>query len=70
VTLNHFGANTRYTMNFYCNGGKLTSESITTNGSGYAHYRGAPNGLHAYCGYKGAYVTAGGVQSSVQDWSP
>lgn len=70
VTLNHFAANKQYTMNFYCDGGKLTSEGITTDGSGHAHYRGAPDKLHAYCGYKGAYVTAGGVQSSVQDWSP
>ncbi|WP_223690218.1 Ig-like domain-containing protein [Leifsonia poae] len=68
VTLNHFGANTSYAIGFYC-GGLLQTRSVSTDGSGSAHFRGAPNGQDAWCGFPGAYVTAGGVQSSVQDWS-
>ncbi|WP_431280351.1 fibronectin type III domain-containing protein [Leifsonia poae] len=69
VTMSHFDPNTTYTLTMYCNGGPLSTRSLTTNGSGSVHYRGAPDGVHPWCGYPGAYVTAGGVQSSVQDWS-
>ncbi|GAA1443267.1 Ig-like domain-containing protein [Leifsonia poae] len=69
VTLNNFAANRQYTMVMHCHGSTLSSKAITTNGSGYAHFRGAPNHLDAWCGFPDAYVTAGGVQSSVQDWS-
>ncbi|MDN4614971.1 Ig-like domain-containing protein [Leifsonia sp. F6_8S_P_1B] len=71
VTINHFAPNRTFTINYYCNGGKLSSAySISSDGNGSGHYRGTPNGLHPYCGYTGAYVIVNGVQSDVQDWSP
>lgn len=69
VTLNHFTANKQYTISMHCDGSTLQTRSVTTDGNGYVHYRGAPNKLDAWCGFPNAYVTAGGVQSSVQDWS-
>jgi hypothetical protein len=70
VTLHDFPANRTLQMQAHCNGGTLWAPTITTDGNGYAHYRGAPDGQHPYCGYKGAYVVVNGVQSAVQDWSP
>lgn len=70
VTLDHFAANHTYDMQAYCNGGELWAPKITTDGNGHAHYRGAPDGLNPYCGYHGAYVVVGGVQSNVEDWAP
>ncbi|MFF1572406.1 Ig-like domain-containing protein [Leifsonia sp. NPDC058292] len=69
VTLNNFSANKTYSVSFHCDGSVLQTRNLTTNGSGNAHFRGSPNGLDAWCGYPGAYVTAGGVQSSVQNWA-
>lgn len=70
VTLHHFPPNRTFQMEAYCNGSSLWAPTISTDGNGYAHYRGAPDGMNPYCGYKGAYVVVNGVQSSVQDWSP
>jgi hypothetical protein len=70
VTLHDFPANRTFPMQVHCNGGTLWAPSISTDGNGYAHYRGAADGQQPYCGYKGAYVVVNGVQSSVQDWSP
>ncbi|NUU08357.1 Ig-like domain-containing protein [Leifsonia sp. C5G2] len=70
VTLHDFPANKPFTMQVHCNGGTLSSKSISTDGNGYGHYRGNPNSdLDPWCGYPGAYVVVNGVQSSVQDWS-
>lgn len=69
VTLTNFPANRTFPMQVHCNGTTLWSPSISTDGTGYAHYRGAPDGQQPYCGYPGAYVVVNGVQSSVQDWA-
>jgi len=48
----------------------LSTRSISTDGNGYGHYHGnAGSDIEPWCGYPGAYVVVGGVQSSVQDWS-
>jgi hypothetical protein len=57
-------------MQVHCNGSTLWAPTISTDGNGYAHYRGAPDGKDPFCGYPNAYVVVNGVQSSVQDWSP
>ncbi|MEV8215100.1 Ig-like domain-containing protein [Leifsonia sp. NPDC077715] len=70
VTLHDFKANSSFSMQVHCNGSTLSTRTITTNGSGYGHYHGDPNSsIEPWCGYPGAYVVVGGVQSSVQDWS-
>ena len=70
VTLHDFPANRTFQMQVHCNGGTLWAPTISTDGNGYAHYRGAADGQQPFCGYQGAYVVVNGVQSSVQDWSP
>jgi hypothetical protein len=70
VTMSNFSANTTYSVAFHCDGGVLQTKSLSTDGSGGLHFRGKPNRLDAWCGFTGVYVTAGGVQSNVEDWSP
>jgi hypothetical protein len=70
VTLHDFPKNRTYQMQVHCNGSTLWAPTISTDGNGYAHYRGAPDGKDPFCGYPNAYVVVNGVQSSVQDWSP
>lgn len=70
VTLRNFPANRTFSMQAHCNGSTLWAPDISTDGNGYAHYRGATDKMHPFCGYTGAYVVVNGVQSSVQDWSP
>jgi len=70
VTVHNFPANRTFDMQVHCNGGTLSTRSISTDGSGYGHYHGNPNSsIEPWCGYPGAYVVVNGVQSSVQDWS-
>lgn len=70
VTLHDFPANRTFSMQVHCNGGQLSTQSISTDGSGSGHYRGNPGSdLDPWCGYPGSYVVVNGVQSSVQDWS-
>jgi hypothetical protein len=70
VTLHNFPANRTFSMQVHCNGGTLSTRSISTDGSGYGHYHGNPNSdIEPWCGYPGSYVVVNGVQSSVQDWS-
>ncbi|WP_431220945.1 fibronectin type III domain-containing protein [Leifsonia xyli] len=70
VTIHNFPANRTLSVQMHCNGGTLSTRSISTDGSGYGHYHGNPNSdIEPWCGYPGAYVIVNGVQSSVQDWS-
>ncbi|WP_374010880.1 Ig-like domain-containing protein [Leifsonia sp. LS-T14] len=70
VTIHDFPKNSSVTMQVHCNGGQLSTRSISTDGNGYGHYHGNANSdIEPWCGYPGAYVVVNGVQSSVQDWS-
>ncbi|MFP3465008.1 Ig-like domain-containing protein [Leifsonia sp. SIMBA_070] len=70
VTLHNFPKNGSFSMQVHCNGGTLSTRTISTDGSGYGHYHGnAGSDIEPWCGYPGAYVVVNGVQSSVQDWS-
>ncbi|MGO4299849.1 Ig-like domain-containing protein [Leifsonia sp. RAF41] len=70
VTLHDFAKNKAFSMQVHCNGGTLSTRSISTDGNGYGHYHGnAGSDIEPWCGYPGAYVVVNGVQSSVQDWS-
>ncbi|MDR6970195.1 hypothetical protein J2W45_000505 [Leifsonia shinshuensis] len=70
VTIHDFPKNRTVSMQVHCNGGTLSTRSISTDSNGYGHYHGDPNSsIEPWCGYPGAYVVVDGVQSSVQDWS-